>query len=244
MRLANLFEQIGVKSDDIVMIHGDESFFSRENLGFSFNEYVENITNYFKSGGTVLIPSFTYSFTRGECYSALNSPGKVGKFSECFSQNKQYSRTNHPIFSFRVFGQFKDKFMTCTLEDCFGKDTVFDLFKKMNGKFIFAGCNINQLTYAHHVEQEFQVPYRFLKTFYGNLCDESSTKRFCTYYVRDLNCGYSTKLNLKNLELVLKQHSLLNEVLFGRLPLFSFTSMDFTTQALNLLKSNPFILIN
>ncbi len=65
--LARLFKKINVKKSDTVMIHGnlavvDQKKFNdtKKNINFFFKKLI----NYFGNKGTIIIPTFTYSYIK------------------------------------------------------------------------------------------------------------------------------------------------------------------------------------
>src|ERR1700730_12706132 len=50
--------------------------------------------------GTLVVPTFSYSFTKGEPYDIRKTPSAVGMVSERFRMQTGVRRTSDPIFSF------------------------------------------------------------------------------------------------------------------------------------------------
>ena len=112
---------LGLSSNDIVMIHGDAGPAAQivstdgEN---KLTEFIRILVSYFSSG-TILVPSFSYSFTKNEPFDPLLTKSEVGLFSESFRNYTNIARTSHPIFSFSIYGKDKQKFIDASLTDCF-----------------------------------------------------------------------------------------------------------------------------
>ena len=133
-------------------------------------------------------------------------------------------------------------FLNANINDCFGENTVFDIFRKLKGKIICLGCSFDRATFVHHVEQMHNVNYRFLKKFNGNILVKNRIKKFnTTCYVRKLKKNYLTSLNL------LKKRTLNKKELFvtniGKLPFFTISSEKFYNTSCDMLKKNKFSLI-
>ena len=99
--------ELGVAPDDWILIHGDAGVVaqlrhieSNRRLPFFFEQLLN-----FVDGGTLLVPAFSYSFTKNEDFDVDITPSDVGLFSEAFRQLPGVVRTSHPIFSFSVIGR-------------------------------------------------------------------------------------------------------------------------------------------
>lgn len=111
-------------------------------------------------------------------------------------------RTNDPIFSFVIKGFKEDLFLQDT-QSCFGKNSVYDILYKNNGKFItFGGIGH---TLVHYAEEKFGVEYRFFKDFSGKVIDEFGNlqDKKIAYYVRKLDI--SSFPNLENIVNILSK---------------------------------------
>ena len=127
--LASL-KMAGINKDDIVMIHADAGVAAQ--IKYPNNNKLQTIINqlieYFYDSGTLIVPTFSYSITENEIFNKNKSRSKVGLFSEKFLLTPSVIRTNHPMFSFGLIGKNLSKYVNCTNNDCFGSNTIFDLF--------------------------------------------------------------------------------------------------------------------
>ena len=190
INIANSFKSVGVLPDDVVMIHGDAGVaaqFTHIDSSQRVQELISQIIEYFPEG-TVIVPTFSYSFTKNENFDADNTPSEIGKFSEFFRRYPLIRRSSHPIFSVAGTGNHFEKFEKSRIDDCFGEGTAFDLLYKLGGKIICLGCDFNRVTFAHYVEQYFGVPYRYMKNFSGYIIKDGNQKQLTTsYYVRNVD---------------------------------------------------------
>ena len=243
--LGRLFKKINIKKNDTVMIHGnlavvDQKKFNdnKKNINFFFKELI----NYFGNKGTIIIPTFTYSYIKKKIYNLKDTPSEVGMFSEEFRKLKKTSRTKNPIFSVGVVGKNKNFFLKSSYSDCFGKNTVFDLLKKLDGKIVCLGCHFNRVTFTHYLEQMNKVDYRFFKKFKGTIVNGKSKKKITTsYYVRKMK--KSTEIDLSKLmKKALKEKKIYISD-FRRFEVISIKANDFYKIGKNLIKSDPLSLI-
>ena len=121
---------------------------------------------------------------------------KLEFFQRFLEKKKNVFRTNHPNFSFAIKGSHVKKYLKCKIDDAFGKGTVFDLFKKRDGKIICLGCDFNRITFVHHVEQLFGIKYRYLKDFYGKILLKKIKYINSKYFVRKIKIVKGTDLKL------------------------------------------------
>lgn len=236
-----IFSDLGLSSDDVVMIHGDAgpaAQISYKNGPDKLTEFIEIITSYFVNG-TVLVPSFTYSLTKNESYDPLHTQSNVGLFSEAFRRCHGVSRTLHPIFSFSIYGKNKQKFTDANINDCFGVGTVFDEFFKIDGKILCIGCSLDRVTFIHYVEQQLGVPYRYFKNFHGEIIVNNISQKVTTqYFVRDLNVDATAELSLLR-NSALKSGDLVQSSI-GRFPVSCISSHNFFNAAQKLYALDPF----
>lgn len=193
-----LFEDLGVYSDSVAMIHGDAgALLSIVNKREDVSACVDAILDYFGETGTAIIPTFTYSATKSECYVVESTPGSIGRFSEMFRTNPRMKRTKHPNFSVCVAGSESKNILEARIDDAFGKGTIFDFLYGANASLVTIGCSINALTYTHYVEQQVQVFYRYLKSFKAEIKSAEYLERIeTTYYVRNLDLDFDTTIDL------------------------------------------------
>ena len=167
--IINSLKQSGILPGDTLMIHGNSAVASQLSNVESSKKlcfFVNQIINYLGSEGTLVIPTFSYSFTQNEDFDVNTTKSKIGKFSEFCRTMPGVERSRHPIFSVVAIGKNKNLFKNSKIDDCFGKNTCFDLLYKVDAKLMNLGCHFN-LTFAHYVEQKLKVNYRYFKYFEG-----------------------------------------------------------------------------
>jgi aminoglycoside 3-N-acetyltransferase len=188
------------------------------------------------------VPAFSYSFNKKEDFDVSATPSDVGLFSETFRQLPGVVRTRHPLFSFSVIGLGSEDVLNAKLDDCFGRNSVFNLIYKNNAKIVFIGSDFSRATFVHYVEQQHGVKYRYPKSFSGYLI-ENGQKTFLetNYFVRDLSIESSC--NLRFMKDVAVRNGLLKMSSIGRFPIMSISAVDFFELASDLLNKNEYALI-
>jgi aminoglycoside 3-N-acetyltransferase len=141
--------------------------------------------------GTLIVPTFTYSFARGEDYDLASSPSTVGVLGECLRRVPGVVRTADPMFSAAIRGALPPAWASRLLEirdtDCFGARSVFAYLREADAQLLFLGVGLRYCTFVHHVEQRLRVPYRSFKDFAGTVRDgDRAVRTTARYFVRDL----------------------------------------------------------
>lgn len=182
-------EQIGIKNGDAVCVHTE--LFTLGKPLLVKDEFLRVLLHCFYEvigkNGTLIMPTFTYSFCKNQIYDKLNSRSTMGVLTEFFRYQNGVVRTNDPIFSFAINGANKDAFLSDT-KSCFGKNSVYDVLKNMEGKIVLLGTQKLGYTFTHYIEEQAEVSYRYFKEFSGKIVDENGkiSSKSILYFVRDI----------------------------------------------------------
>lgn len=135
--------------------------------------------------GTLIMPTFTYSFCRGEPFSVTDSPSTVGALGEHFRHRPDVRRTTDPLFSCAVRGDLDEHLFRVGNVNCFGARSIWAHLREVNATFVCLGIGLRDGgTFIHHIEQRHGVGYRYLKEFRGE-ADGQDVRAW--YFVRSLN---------------------------------------------------------
>lgn len=183
--LSYALREAGISKNDTILVHSDLTAFGKLAL-FDRERFMQTFVDILEaSTGTLIMPTFTYSFCNGEVYDVQNSPSTVGALTEYFRTQPGVLRTLHPIFSFALKGD--PSFQKVTM-DSFGSGSLFDHLRLVKGKLVFLGTSLQACTFIHHVEQMHGIPYRYMKTFPGTIKNGSQTfQTEATFFVRYLD---------------------------------------------------------
>ena len=243
-KIGEHLSNLGIQPDDTIMIHGDAGI-SAQYIYEDDKDPIEGFFGELKSylcNGTILVPSFTYSATKGENFDVSNTPSEVGLFSEKFRLLDGVQRSHHPIFSVSALGTRSDYFTSASVHDCFGDGTFFEQLYNQNVKIITLGCALERITFVHFVEQRLNVPYRYLKKFSAQVTDSGISKNFdVSYFVRDLKID--AQLNFTSLECVALREKKIIIKPFGRFKAKIISSNDFFQVARQLLIEDQYALV-
>ncbi len=245
--LNNSLKKLQINTGDTVMLHSDSGIIGQyfpKNKEKAFKEFFLGILKKLGPDGTLIVPTFSMSYTQNEPYDVLNSKSLVGPLSEFFRTKMKSKRTLDPIYSFSSLGKYSDELSKIESESCFGDDSVFSYCFKKKGKLLFMGCSFDRATFVHFVEEKVRVSYRYFKEFRGvtYLPHNKRRKTEVSLYVRNLEMD--TLPNHKKLECELKNQNLLNITTMNRLKCKSVEMSDFFNISSKLLAMNEYSLIN
>ncbi len=169
--LADSVCSVGIKKDDIVFTHVGLGMLGYPEEGATMESACSNLLKIFIEiigpGGTLIVPTYSYSYCKNEIYDPLRTPSDVGEFTNYFLGVPGVQRSLDPIFSIAGIGPHVEKIIANLPRDCFGRDCVYGRLKKMKAKICNIGVGFRYATFIHHVEQMCGVPYRFRKLFFG-----------------------------------------------------------------------------
>jgi len=181
--------KVGLKKGDSVFTHSNLGFFGKLDHGNDKDDYC----NAFKEAffevigpeGTLVVPTFSYSYCWKKTYNKLETPGTCGIFSEFIRENTNSFRSDDPNFSYTSIGKNAEYFTKNCPENPFGRDSFWERFLSKNGVI----CNLNfdaAATLTHYVERGIHVSYRFDKPFKGkSVINGKIEEKIFYHFVRD-----------------------------------------------------------
>jgi len=191
--LSDAFRRVGLRAGDVVFSHSNIGFFGLPETGtgadFACQTVFDALFDVIGPAGTLVVPTFTYSFSRGLTFDPATAPSDCGIFSEFVRRHPQALRSHDPCVSVAAVGRSAEALTADVGENAYGDDGFFARFHREDGVV----CNMNfdaGSTFLHYVERRLAVPYRFDKTFTGTFVgDGTSEMRACTLWVRQLVDG-------------------------------------------------------
>lgn len=239
------FRQAGVERGSVVMLHADAIVLAQLPPMANEARYAvlfDALEEILGSDGTLVMPTFTYSFTDGDDFDVGRTPSKVGALTEFFRTSPEVLRSRDPIFSVAARGRLAEAFATVPTHDCFGPQSAFGLLDQNDGILACFGCAFDRITFTHYVEQNAGVDYRSFKMFAGLSMENGEARRSdVRYFVRDLS--RDTAIDLSRLRGRLTENGRLATVSVGRLSLAAVRARAFQEEALRLIEQQPNALI-
>jgi aminoglycoside 3-N-acetyltransferase len=235
----------GIAAGDTIMLHSDAivtAQFRETPPERRIDLLIDAILAVLGSAGTLTMPTFTYSFARGEPFDLAQSASTVGIVTEHFRRRSGVRRSADPLFSVAAWGHHAELFANAAADDCFGDGSAFALLRRVDATIACLGCAFDRVTFVHHVEQAVGVDYRYRKRFAGTLIrDGVSRPAHVDYLVRDLD--RDTQTDLRRLEHRLRERGKLGAGVIGRIGVTAVKARDFFDVAAELLAEDPAALI-
>ena len=237
----------GIKKGDIVFTHIAYAFLGKPKHCKNNEQICQLILDSFLDvlgkEGTLLVPTYTYSFCKNHNFDINNSPSIIGPFTEYFRKQKNVIRSKDPIFSVAGIGSKSEELLSDLPHTCFGKNSIYDRLRKNGGKICMVGLQLQWATFRHHIEEMANIPSRFIKKFNGEII-QNNNKIFqeWEYYVRHLNENCFP--NGKKLEKMIREKNLCKIMQIGRGEILVIESEEYFKFGFEQLKKDPWITAN
>lgn len=198
-----------LEGENIVIIHSALS-----KLGFPKTQsYIDGVLDFLlqlvHQRKTVLLPSFTFSFSKRKQYS-YTDPSETGVLADLARKELNFSRTANPMFSFVLEGPQKDIFLNTRSDSGYGEGTAVSRLNTKDLAVIMLGAHWDCCTIIHAMEEQNKVPYRtYVEWNYPVDFGEGMRPHSFTTFVRDHN--YKTQLRFDKIRDVLVQNGRLRQ---------------------------------
>jgi aminoglycoside 3-N-acetyltransferase len=195
----SVVDAVGVGSGDTVMVHSQlysiGSLAGIQDRKVLTSELVGALIELLGPDGTLILPTFTFSFCRTGIYDPARTPSEMGTLTEEGRKLAGFVRTLHPIYSVAAIGRNASSCFQAPTASCFGTNSFFSYLHALGSttgrvKFLSIGVELppTVFTHIHHVEECVGVPYRYQKKFEGVLERNGTKLPIATqFYVRDLS---------------------------------------------------------
>jgi len=237
---------IGIRPGGVVLVHPDAivaaqfRFMPNEQRLDLLIEAIEAAIG----DGTLVMPAFSYSFTKGQPFDICNTPSAAGMVTERFRTQPGVCRTADPIFSFAIRGPLARELCALPVNECFGAGAVFGALHRLNAHIVDLGCSMSRGgTFVHYLETAHGVDYRYKKTFSGTVISPKGEAAQCSvvYNVRDLT--RRSEADLRRLQKRLADDGKSRTAEVGRSRIIAVTASDFFDTAWKMLDEDPVSLI-
>lgn len=161
----------GINKGDSVFVHSRVSAFGKLltfDKNFLMQSLIDSVKDAVGSDGTIIMPTFSYSFDRNEAFDVDNTQSTVGALTEFFRKQDDVVRTSHPNHSVAIWGSNKYDLSNIG-KGTFDENSIFGKLHKLDGKIVFFGAPFQSCTFIHYIEQMHKVPYRHMKKFRGKV---------------------------------------------------------------------------
>jgi aminopeptidase-like protein/aminoglycoside N3'-acetyltransferase len=136
---------------------------------------LEGLREVVGAAGTILAPSYTFSYCRQQVFDPAESPTVVGPwntftaFPEFLRRLPGAIRSCDPIFSNAGIGPRASELLANVPPVCLGDDSVHARLRRVGGKICILGVGLYEAIFRHYVESVCRVPWRFDKLFTGKI---------------------------------------------------------------------------
>ncbi|MFV0482784.1 MAG: DUF4910 domain-containing protein [Bacteroidales bacterium] len=223
--------KVGIKKGDNIFIHSDIGLFGLLEDAKKRTDYYTIFKSAFfdiiGNDGTMINPTFSYSFCKKNDFDIYNTKSTVGLFSEFAQQDEDAIRSEDANFSIVAIGKNAKYFTEGTPDYSFGENSFWQKFLSKNGKFVFLNLSLKVFTFIHYAEKQLHVPYRYDKTFKGEIITKGGDriKRNFYHYVFDHNKPLNG-LCTNKLQKLAMQQELLRHAKLGRGEISMITAED------------------
>ena len=156
---------------------------------FSCEEFIESLKNAVGNSGTLLFPTFNWDFCKGIPFIYNSTKGRTGRLGNVALEMNGFKRTQHPLYSFAVWGRDRDLLVEMNNITSFGEDSPFaHMFNNDAYMLILGNPKARGYSFIHYVEQKYGVVFRYEKEFTAEYIDGNNKTDTRTYsmLVRDL----------------------------------------------------------
>lgn len=173
---------LGIQPDDLVFMFSGIFGLGRLENGL---DTVESAIQRALPKGTLIIPTFSYSWSQGDRFDQNTKCPEMGSFSNYVLESANYKRTTNPNFSVSIRTNDHNKALVDYFldvgDDCFGANSIFDKvvnYSQTNRAWILLlGGAFNDVkyrsTFIHYAQQKMTVPHRYVKSF---SCPDNSSR--------------------------------------------------------------------
>lgn len=188
----------GLKKGDVVFISSDITSLGEICIAhgekFKANDLLDAIIEVVGTTGTILLPTYNWGFCHGETFDYIKTKGKTGILGNAALRRDDFKRTQHPIYSFAVWGKGQEYLCGLQNKSAFSEESPFGYMRRNHAINIIIDVPMEHcFTFTHYVEQmmehDLEIYYRYHKDFtsiYKN-SDGKEEKRTYSMFVRYLD---------------------------------------------------------
>lgn len=241
-QVVELLHRLGIQPGDGLLVHAAIQFLGVPEGGVEM--YYQAIREVIGEKGTIAVPTFNFAFARGEKYHPKQTPSQdMGVFAEYVRQLPEARRTPHPMQSLAVIGRHADRMAVCDTLSAFDPGSPFDLMVQLGFKLLLLGASILYAAIVHYSEQRMRVPYRYWKTFQGEVYTPIGwQKKKYKMFVRDLHLD--PRLDLQPIQRLLEERGQWHSQPLNYGHIASCYLQDFVRAAEDLLSKDPWVLVS
>ena len=159
--LEGLLSSLGVEPGKVVMLHS--TVFTLGLIEKGLAGLYQALRNLLGDAGTLIAPTFTYSFRRNQVFDIRHTPApaEIGVFSEYVRKLPGTVRSADPLFSMAAIGPHATNLMERSSHNCFGMGSIYEKIFAVDALFVGLGITYSTgLACFMHLERMANVDYR------------------------------------------------------------------------------------
>jgi len=192
--IVRALKKVGVKKSDTVFFTTSLGMLGKPKTKGLLNTekiskfMLEAIKNTLGPKGTILIPTYSYSFgnfkkNKLPFFNVKKTSSKIGPFGNFFLKQKGVVRSEDPMISIAGLGKNAKKILKNISHTSYGNDCTFErILKVKNSKCCSIGLGPNWIPFIHYCDWLNKAPFRYDKFFEGIIINGSVRKKVIWHY--------------------------------------------------------------
>ncbi|HPG73363.1 MAG TPA: hypothetical protein PLM49_03665 [Bacteroidales bacterium] len=197
VELEDFFKNWDLPKNRVIVLHSSlKPIHEYYHEKYSYAELTDKIINLiykYYNPISILIPAYTYAFTKSGVYHHLFSKSESGRFSEESRVNYNFYRTPNPVFSYMDTENYLKNVSEIDHLDAFSEKSVFGYLHHKDVILVNMALKIFLATPIHYIEQMFGVEYRYFKFFPGVLYYDKTHYEEITFEYQVRRLEFDTK---------------------------------------------------
>jgi aminoglycoside 3-N-acetyltransferase len=246
-KLLNLFDEIGILKGSTVMAH--TALFTLGMIEGGVAGFYQALMDQIGPEGTLIVPTFTYSFRRDELYDKNNTPvaKNIGIFSEFVRKLPIAVRSEDPLFSMSSVGPRASELMKLRSKNCFGIESIYSKLFDEDISFLAIGITYSTgLTGFIHLEKISSVPYRKDQNFTGKSVDDNGKifDDYANHFITNDEDNAEIKINRETIGSLLEEKGISKTVKYGQGLHIMLKGINWRDFVCDQLKKDPYCMVD
>lgn len=165
--IVSQLRRVGVKRGDLLYVASFMAILG--NRPRLLDDTIDALLETVGEQGTVIMPAFNWDYCRTLFFDHAETESKVGILTEAFRRRKGVLRNVAPPWcTFIAAGKHAATVASINGTSPFGPDSIVQYMIDRNVRQVLIGSTYaDSVVFVHWLEQSFNVPYRYWKTFRG-----------------------------------------------------------------------------
>jgi aminoglycoside 3-N-acetyltransferase len=184
--LKRLWQELGLAPGSVIYCHSFLPSLGKIKGGPGL--VVQTILETLGPKGTLVVPTFTYSYFKDQVYDVESSPSTVGALGDLVRTWPGAVRNLEPNFSMAAVGARAQELVNRDIRHFVGPGSVYDKLMQADMRVLLLGVDFTALALFMHLEKLHQISYRYDKEFKGRTRHQGEEfEDTALHFVRDLD---------------------------------------------------------